>query len=118
MFGDLRATKDPCNLFYRSVFIQQTNLCSCHLMIRLFGDLKMFIRHRCDLRQMRDTDHLMISSDHCHLLRYFLCRSSADTGVDLVKDQRLCLIFIRKDRFDRQHDTGKLTAGYHFCQRS
>ena len=31
-------------------------------------------------------------SDHCHLLRHFLCSSSTDTGVDLIKDQSFNLV--------------------------
>jgi len=78
----------------------------------------MLICHRCDLRKMGNTDHLMISSDHCHLLRHFLRRSSADPHIDLIKDQCLDLIFIRHDCLDCKHDAGKFTAGYHFRQRS
>ena len=67
-------------------------------------------------RQMCDTQYLMVLTDHCHLFRNLLRGSSADTSVDLVKDQCLDLISVCKDCFQRKHDSGKLTAGYDLSQ--
>lgn len=55
---------------------------------RLFLDDVMLIRHRCNLRQMRDAQKLMIFCDHSHLLGDLLRRTAADSCVDLVKNQR------------------------------
>ena len=78
----------------------------------------MHICHRCDLCQMRDTDHLMVSGDQCQLFGYHLCSASADTTVDLIKDQRLNLLLVCHHGFDRQHDPGKLTSGCRILHRT
>ena len=77
----------------------------------------MRVRHRSDLWQMCDAEYLMMSSYDRHLLWNLLCCPSADTSVDLVKDQCLDLVSVCKDRLDRQHDPGKLTTGYDSSKR-
>ena len=77
----------------------------------------MPVCHSCDLRQMRNTDHLVFFSDQCHFFRNLLSSTSTDPDIDLIKDQRLDLIFVCHYRFDRQHNSGKFPAGCHFCQR-
>ena len=53
-------------------------------------------------------DHLMFFSDQCHLFRHFLCRTSADTNINFIKDQCLNLIFICHYSFDRKRTSGDL----------
>jgi len=66
---------------------------------------------------MGDTKHLSVLSDHCHFFGYFLRGTAADSCIDLIKDQRIDLVLICKDRLDGKHDPGKLTTGYDLPQR-
>ena len=91
-------------------------MCTRHCILCLFFNQEMLICHRCNLCKMCNTDHLMFFSNQCHLFRHFLCRTSADTNINFIKDQCLNLIFICHYSFDRQHDSGKLTTGSNFCQ--
>ena len=77
----------------------------------------MLIRHRCNLRQMRDAQKLMIFCDHSHLLGDLLRRTAADSCVDLVKNQRFHRILVCHNCLDRQHDSRQLTAGCHTRKR-
>ncbi len=51
-------------------------------------DLEMAVRHRRDLRQVGDTDHLMALCNIGKFLGNLLGCPSADSGVDLVENQR------------------------------
>ena len=75
------------------------------------GDPEMQVTERGDLRQMGDDDHLVIFRQRPERLTDDLTRSPADTDIDLVKDQRRRLIGLREDRFQRQHQSRRLTAG-------
>ena len=64
----------------------------------------MFVRHGGDLRQVRDADDLRTGGYHGQLLGNLLGCPSADTCIDLVEDERIDLLGMRHDRFDRKHD--------------
>ena len=59
----------------------------------------------------------MVVANHCHFLGYLLGGAAADSGVDLIEDQSLNLVTVGKDCLQRQHDSGKLTAGYDLAKR-
>ena len=77
----------------------------------------MPVGHSRDLRQVRDADDLTAFGEDPQLLRYHLCSPPADTGVNLIKNQRWNLIGLRQHRLDCQHDTRQLTAGRHHTER-
>ena len=62
--------------------------------------------HCGDLRQMRDADHLVVISDHRHLLRHLLRRPSADPHINLIKNQCLNVVPTSHDRLNGEHDPG------------
>lgn len=85
---------------------------SCRPSIgRGFADLEVLVRHRRDLRQVRDADDLTAFGEDPQLLRYHLCSPPADTGVNLIKNQRWNLIGLRQHRLDCQHVRDSCTAG-------
>ena len=67
-----------------------------------------------DLRQMRNADNLVAFSDHIHFFRYHLRGPSADSGIDLIKDQRTDGIVFGKYRFHCEHDPRKFPTGSNF----
>ena len=76
----------------------------------------MPVRHGGYLGQMGDADHLPLSADISHFFRNFLCRSSADSCINLIKNQSLYLILICQKGFYCQHDSGELPAGHYFIK--
>ena len=86
-------------------------------MLHRFFNQEMGICHGSNLRQMSDADDLVRLCQQFHLLRYHLCRTPADSTVNLIKDQRRNLIRIRHDGLDRERNTGKFSAGSDLSQR-
>ena len=78
----------------------------------------MMIRHHCDLREVRHAEHLPQLSHLTEFHSDLLSRFSADTGVDLVENQRGDAVPIGDDALQRQHDAGQFTTGGNACQRA
>src|SRR4051812_857640 len=77
---------------------------------RVSGDLfdaEMAVGKRCDLRQMRDRDHLRALGEAAQGAADGVCRLAADARVDLVEDEGLSA----GNRGDRERDARELAAG-------
>ena len=68
----------------------------------LFGDHKLGRRRCCDLRQMRDAQHLMARGQRTHLRPDRMRNFAPHVRVDLVEDEERDGILEREDRLDRQ----------------
>ena len=64
----------------------------------------------CDSRQVGDTEDLMIFANSLQFTGDCGGYSSADIGIDFIKDEYGDFIRITKDGFDGQHDAGDFAA--------
>ena len=71
----------------------------------------MGVRHRRQLWQMGDAQHLLTPADLSQFLRHLLGRPSTDAGVHFIKYQRADGLLLRQHVLQRQHDAGQLAAG-------
>ena len=67
----------------------------------LFCDHKLGRRRGLDLRQMRDTQHLVAGAERAHLRPDRIGNFPTDVRVDLVEDEERDGILEREDGFDR-----------------
>ena len=67
---------------------------------------------------MRNAEYLLCSAKHSELFRHALRRDAGYAGVDLVKDQRVHAVLLRKNVFQSEHDARKLAAGRNAADRS
>ena len=89
---DLITAKQPGDLGKHTIFGKCRQLCLRAIFILLLFNHKMLIRHRCDLRQMGNADHLMCSAKDCQFFRNFPCCPTTDACIDLIKYECLCFI--------------------------
>ena len=71
----------------------------------------MVVRQRRQLGQMGDAQHLLVGGNAFQLLSDLLGSPTGNTGVHLVKNQGLHLVFFRQNVFHGQHDSRQFAAG-------
>ena len=70
----------------------------------------VFVGHDGDLRQVGYDDDLMRGGKIGQHTSKSTSRGAADTGIDLVKYQRVDAVRITQDHLARQHDAAQFTA--------
>src|SRR5688572_29587069 len=71
-----------------------------------FFDKQVMRGARGQLRQMRNYEYLVMLCDVAQLGRHLRGYPPTNAGIHFVEDQRRHTIDARKDRLERQHDTG------------
>ena len=85
---------------------------------QFLADNIMLVGHDGDLRQVGYDNHLMRSGEICQHARECTRRGAADTGIDLVKHQRIDTVRITQDHLARQHNAAELAARRNAAQGS
>ena len=73
----------------------------------------MLLAIGCNLRQMGDSNHLPALSHTAEYIRHTRSHAAADTGINLIEDDRRQRRGIGSQCLDRQHDSCHLAAGSH-----
>ena len=76
----------------------------------LFAHHVVFVGHDRNLCQVRYDNHLMRSSEICQHAREGSRGRAADTGIDLIKNQRVDAVRVTEDNLARQHNAAQLAA--------
>ncbi len=77
---------------------------------RFLTDNIMFVGHDRNLRKVRYDDDLMSSGKIGQHTSKSTSRRAADTGIDLVKHQRIDTVRVTEDNLTCQHDAAELAA--------
>src|SRR5688500_2187789 len=72
--------------------------------------MKMHVTGRCNVRKMRDAEHLKSLADPAALLADHAGHPPAKAGVDLVENERLPWCIRGRECSDGQHHARQLTA--------
>ena len=96
-------SKHPRQLGNAAFSIQNPYLGNASSLLHTLAHHIMRVRHRGDLRQMRDANHLPLPGDLPHFFPYRSGRFPAHIGIHFIKDQDRNLIFSGKHRFERKH---------------
>ena len=107
----MRELDDP------SFSIQRANLGDGAAVALPFRDLEVGVRVRCDLGQMGDAQHLVVSREGPQAAPHGIGASAADARVDLVEHQDWCRIGRRQDLLDREGHARQLATRRDLCQR-
>ena len=81
------------------------------------GDAVMLIAVRCDLRQVRDCEHLAALAKLLQQAADGVGDRAPDAGVDFIEDQRSDRRCSRCDHRDRQTNTRELASGCNTSER-
>ena len=110
LVGDLGATQHPRDFVGALGRFELTNDATGRATALLLLDMKMAIRERGNLRQMRDAQYLMIFREFLQLAADDLRDLAADAGVDLVEDHRRDAAPLRLQPLEREHHTRELAT--------
>jgi len=74
----------------------------------------MAVGLRGDLRKVRHAQHLTVASHLSQFLPHLLGCPAADSGINLIENQRIDVILVSQHVLDGKHDAGKLSSGCDF----
>ena len=90
----------------------------CTVVAGLFFNEIMAVLHSGNLRQVGDTENLVIFCQASHLAGDLPGRLTADAGVDFIENKAVHFVLVCKNSLEGEHDPGEFSSARDLFKRT